>query len=117
MKNYILIPFVASLFALAACSQKPLTSQQRLAAQAAQIDRTLSECKAYLGGIDGIGKLKEASNKLKADARNRGASDDDFKGAFNRAAIAWSVSVGMSNKMDTCSNFVDDSYDIMMAVK
>ena len=70
-----------------------------------------------MGGIDGIGKLKEASNKLKVDARNSGASDDDFKGAFNRAAIAWSVSVGITNKMDTCSNFVDDSYDIMTSVR
>jgi len=116
-KNILVTVLVGSLFGMAACSQKPQPIQNQLAAQAAYIDRTVSECKAYLGGIDGIGKLKSASNKLKANARNRGASDADFKKGFNKAALAWSISVGMTNKMDTCSDFVDGSYDIMMSVQ
>ena len=62
-KNILVTVLVGSLFGMAACSQKPQPIQNQLSAQAAYIDRTVSECKAYLGGIDGIGKLKSASKK------------------------------------------------------
>jgi len=107
---------LTSIGLIAGCSQ-PKTEQAALAQQSEFINFTVQECKRYLGGIDGIGRYKEAARTLKNEAISKGATESDFSSAYNKIALGWSVSVGMADKDMTCSNFVDDSYELVASTE
>jgi len=113
MSFYKTFMLSASLVSLAACGgqQEPLTPGELAAKQASYLEFTKSQCTSVLGG-SGVGELTRASIKLQKRAADLGVKRD-YSSPDARLATAWSISVGMQGRLQSCNDFVTRSYQIM----
>lgn len=94
-------------------NQEPLTPGEQAARQASFLEFTKRQCASFLGG-SGMGDLTRASLALQKKATSLGAVRD-YTTPDAGIATAWSISVGMQGRANSCNQFVSDSYNILAA--
>ena len=104
---------LCALLTLTACGgqRETLTPGDLAAKQASYLEFTKSQCAGVLGG-DGVKDLTVASVKLQKRAKDLGVVRD-YSSPDVGIATGWSISVGMQGRVQTCNDFVTQSYQIM----
>ena len=114
MKKSVMLVIASTSLLLSACGAKqPLEPGELEANQAGYLEFTKSQCTSVLGG-SGVGELTRASAKLQKKAAAMGVVRD-YSSPDPGLATAWSFSVGMQGRLESCNDFVTKSYNIMSA--
>lgn len=103
MKRFVL---AFPLAALAGCVQPPQSPMEQQARLAMAAEFAAQTCGGYIGGYDGVKRMKADANRSIVTARNLGATDAVFAKAKADVKSTYDTAVIFTSPQQACNDLV-----------
>ena len=95
-----------SSLALAGCTAPPSSPMEKHARLAVGAELAAKRCAGYVGGYEGVQRMRDDSNRNIATARSLGATDAVIKKARSDVSNTFNTSVAFTSPQEACNSLV-----------
>ena len=96
------------LIGLNACVAPPSSPMEAAARKAAGAELAAKQCAGYVGGYEGVRRLREDSNRNIAIARSLGATDAVIQKARADVQTAFNATVAFTTQQQACNSIIGE---------
>lgn len=104
MKRYLLTPVI--ILSLSACVQAPQSPMHIAARKAAGAELAAKQCSGFVGGYEGVKRLRQDANKNVNLARQLGATDEVIAESKSTVQTAFDLEEAFTSRPQACNSLV-----------